>query len=157
MRKAAVNSMKLPPLKIKRIGNSSGFEAPAYMSAGASGMDLAAALDQPVTLKPMERALIPCGFSLELPEGLEAQVRPRSGLAIRSGISCLNSPGTIDHDYRGELKVILVNLGQEPFVVHPGDRIAQLVVQRVERVEVTLVEEVKDTPRGHGGFGSTGK
>jgi dUTP pyrophosphatase len=120
-------------------------------------MDLAAALEQPVMLLPGRRALIPCGFSMELPEGYEAQVRPRSGLAVRQGITCLNSPGTIDHDYRGEVKVILINLGEEPFEIKPGERIAQMVIHKVERAELQVVEEINHTARGGGGFGSTGK
>ena len=145
------------PIKIKRFGDAPGFSTPVYMSEGASGMDLFAALEKPVTLAPHQRALIPCGFSMELPEGYEAQVRPRSGLAIRHGITCLNSPGTIDHDYRGEVRVILVNLGEEPFVVQAGERIAQLVIQKVERASLELVEELRDSSRGGGGFGSTGR
>lgn len=144
------------PIKIKRLGAAPGFAAPAYMSAGAAGMDLCAALEVPLRLEPRQRALVPCGFSIELPEGYEAQVRPRSGLAIRNGITCLNSPGTIDHDYRGEVKVILVNLGEEPFEIKAGDRIAQLVIQKVERAAIEVVEELAGTERGAGGFGSTG-
>lgn len=144
------------PIKIKRLTGVPGFSPPAYMSAGAAGMDLCAALEQPLQIRPLERALVPCGFSMELPEGYEAQVRPRSGLAIRNGITCLNSPGTIDHDYRGEVKVILINLGQEPFEIKSGDRIAQLVIQRVERAQIELVEELNASARGAGGFGSTG-
>jgi dUTP pyrophosphatase len=126
------------------------------MSAGAAGMDLCAILEKPLSLLPFQRALVPCGFSMELPEGYEAQVRPRSGLAIRNGITCLNSPGTIDHDYRGEVKVILINLGQETFEIKSGDRIAQLVIKQVERAAIELVEELGDSARGAGGFGSTG-
>lgn len=126
------------------------------MSPGASGMDLHAALDQVVVLNPRERAMVPTGFSIELPEGYEAQVRPRSGLAIRNGVTCLNTPGTIDHDYRGEVKVILINLGQEPFTIEAGDRIAQMVVQPVTRITWELTDSLKDTLRGEGGFGSTG-
>ncbi len=144
------------PIKFKRVGSSPGFALPAYMSEGAAGMDLCAALDAPLTLAPRQRALVPCGFSMELPEGYEAQVRPRSGLALRHGVTCLNSPGTIDHDYRGEVKVILANLGEEPFEIKAGDRIAQMVVAKVERAAVELVEELTDTGRGTGGFGSTG-
>ena len=143
-------------LKIKRIGDAPGFAVPQYQSAGASGMDLHAAIPEKCVLKSLERALIPCGVSVEIPPGFEAQVRPRSGLAIRHGLTCLNSPGTIDHDYRGEVKVILVNLGTEPFEILPGDRIAQMVVQRVERVEMEWVEVVSTSQRGEGGFGSTG-
>ncbi|MCE9625768.1 MAG: dUTP diphosphatase [Deltaproteobacteria bacterium] len=145
------------PVKIKRVGTAADFSPPAYMSSGASGMDLCAALDQPMSLAPQARALVPCGFSMEIPEGYEAQVRPRSGLAIRNGITCLNSPGTIDHDYRGEVKVILINLGQEPFEIRSGDRIAQMVIQKVERADIEFVAELGETQRGGGGFGSTGK
>lgn len=155
MRKVVESSMNLP-IKIKREGEAPGFSVPTYMSPGAAGMDLHAALADPVILQPQERQLIPCGFSMELPEGYEAQVRPRSGLAIRHGITCLNSPGTIDHDYRGEVKVILINLGQEPFKIEAGDRIAQMVVARTERAEPTLVTELTESHRGEGGFGSTG-
>lgn len=144
------------PIKIKRLTEAPGFSPPAYMSDGAAGMDLCAALEKPLRIKPLERALVPCGFSMELPEGYEAQVRPRSGLAIRNGITCLNSPGTIDHDYRGEVKVILINLGQEPFEIRSGDRIAQMVIHRVERAEIEIVEELNSSARGAGGFGSTG-
>jgi dUTP pyrophosphatase len=126
------------------------------MSPGAAGMDLHAALPTSVTLKPFERKLIPCGFSMELPEGYEAQVRPRSGWAIRHGITCLNSPGTIDHDYRGEIQVILINLGQEEFKISAGDRIAQMIVKKVEQAELELVDSLNHSQRGEGGFGSTG-
>jgi dUTP pyrophosphatase len=143
-------------VRIKRVEGGGDFFPPRYMSEGASGMDLCAHIPEPVILKPMERRLIPCGFSMELPEGVEAQIRPRSGLAVRHGITCLNSPGTIDHDYRGEVKVILINLGQEPFEIKPGDRVAQMVVQRVERAQLESVEELRETGRGAGGFGSTG-
>ena len=144
------------PIKIKRVTEAPGFSAPAYMTAGAAGMDLCAAIEKPIRLNPQERGLVPCGFSMELPEGYEAQVRPRSGLAIRNGITCLNSPGTIDHDYRGEVKVILINLGQEPFEIHAGDRVAQMVIQRVERAAIEVVDELSVSDRGSGGFGSTG-
>ena len=143
-------------LRIKRVGEDPGFAMPEYMSHGASGMDLCASFPDPVVLKPLSRQLIPCGFSMELPEGYEAQIRPRSGLAIRSGITCLNSPGTIDHDYRGEIKIILINLGHEDFTVAPGDRVAQMIIQRVEQVKLELVEDINHTQRGAGGFGSTG-
>lgn len=143
-------------VRIKRVGEDPGFSAPRYMSPGASGMDLCASLARPVVLKPLHRELIPCGFSMELPEGYEAQIRPRSGLAIRHGITCLNSPGTIDHDYRGEIKIILINLGQEVFTINPGDRIAQMIIQKVEQVELEWADELPATERGEGGFGSTG-
>ena len=122
-----------------------------------AGMDLKANITEPVTLGPLERAMIPTGLFIALPDGTEAQVRPRSGLAAKFGISVLNSPGTIDADYRGEIKVILVNLSNEPFVVNPGERIAQLVVARYEKVEWEEVEVLDDTERGTGGFGSTGR
>jgi dUTP pyrophosphatase len=120
-------------------------------------MDLRANLQQPVTLQSLERALIPTGLFIELPEGFEAQVRPRSGLAIKQGITCLNTPGTIDSDYRGELKVILINLSTEPQTIHHGDRIAQMVVASVTKADLILVQQLNTTARGEGGFGHTGK
>lgn len=120
-------------------------------------MDLKADIKEPVTLAPLERAMIPTGLYIALPDGTEAQVRPRSGLAAKFGISVLNSPGTIDADYRGEVKVILVNLSNEPFVINPGERIAQMVVARYEKVEWDEVEVLDETERGEGGFGSTGR
>ncbi len=120
-------------------------------------MDLRADVDRSITLNSLERAIVPTGLYIELPAGYEAQVRPRSGLAARQGITCLNSPGTIDADYRGELKVILVNLSNEPQSIHPGERIAQIVIQQVERVELIQVNELTETTRGQGGFGHTGK
>jgi dUTP pyrophosphatase len=145
-------------MKIRRLPHGEGLEPPAYGTHGAAGMDLRAAVpeDAPMTLQPGSRALVPTGFCIAVPEGLEAQVRPRSGLALKSGISCLNSPGTIDSDYRGEVGVILINHGQEPFTIRRGDRIAQMVVARYERVEWQAVENLDDTVRGAGGFGSTG-
>lgn len=140
-----------------RIVNRSHHPLPAYETAAAAGMDIRACLDQPVTLKPLGRALIPTGLFIELPEGAEAQVRPRSGLAAKKGVTVLNSPGTIDADYRGEIKVILVNLSAEDFSVEDGERIAQLVVARHERVEWQLSDDLTGTERGAGGFGSTGK
>ena len=130
---------------------------PDYATAGSSGMDIRAFLDEPQILKPFERALIPTGLFVEIPEGYEIQVRPRSGLAIKQGITCLNTPGTIDADYRGEIKVILINLSREEQIIHPGDRIAQLVVQRVEKANWKQVEEIDVTERNAGGFGHTGK
>ena len=130
---------------------------PQYATAGASGMDIRADIAAAVTLQPLERNLIPTGLYIELPDGYEAQVRPRSGLAIRHGITCLNSPGTVDADYRGEIKVILVNLSAEPYAVQPGDRIAQMVIQRVEQAEWFVVDNIAITSRGEGGFGHTGK
>lgn len=140
-----------------RIVNQSSNPLPAYATSGASGMDLRASLAEPVSLQPLERALVPTGLFIELPQGFEAQVRPRSGLAIKQGITCLNTPGTIDADYRGEIKVILINLSNEVQQVLPGDRIAQMVIQKVEQVEWLLVQELATTTRGAGGFGHTGK
>lgn len=134
-----------------------GLELPAYATAGAAGMDLRAAVRAEVTLAPGARALISCGFRIALPEGYEAQVRPRSGLALRHGVTVANAPGTIDSDYRGTVAVILVNLGDEPFVVRRGERIAQLVVAPVTRVELTVVDELPASARGAGGFGHTGR
>jgi dUTP pyrophosphatase len=132
---------------------------PAYETSGSAGMDVRAAIpaEAPVTLPPGGRALIPAGFRLGLPEGYEAQVRPRSGLALKQGVTCLNAPGTIDSDYRGEVGVILVNHGQAPFVVNRGDRIAQLVIAPVTRAHLIRVEDLDATARGEGGFGSTGR
>ncbi|MBQ9476154.1 MAG: dUTP diphosphatase [Bacteroidales bacterium] len=140
-----------------KIVNKSAFPLPQYATALSAGMDLKANLEEPVTLGSLERAMIPTGLFIELPAGFEAQIRPRSGLAAKHGISVANSPGTIDADYRGEIKVILVNLSREPFVINPGERIAQMVVARHEKVEWKEVEELGDTERGAGGFGSTGK
>ena len=145
----------LPLLKLRRVGQRGPpLEPPSYQTEGAAGLDLRA--DEACTLAPGERRLVPTGIALELPPGHEGQVRPRSGLAVRHGIGMVNAPGTIDHDYRGEVGVVLVNLGREPFQIRRGDRIAQLVVAPVVRVEVQLVEELSGTGRGGGGFGSTG-
>ncbi len=130
---------------------------PAYQTEGAAGMDLKAAVDAEVVIPPMGRALIPTGVAISLPPGVEGQVRPRSGLAIRHGVTCLNSPGTIDSDYRGEVQVILANLGEEPFRVRRGDRIAQVVFSRVLSAGLTVVAELDGTARGAGGFGHTGR
>lgn len=137
--------------------NQSPHPLPAYETAGAAGMDLRAYLKEPVTLTPGQRALIPTGLFIQLPTGYEAQVRPRSGLAWKNGVTVLNSPGTIDADYRGEIKVILINFGREPFVVNDGERIAQLVIARHERITWSTSETLQDTGRGAGGFGSTGQ
>ncbi len=142
-------------LLIKKL-HSKDIPLPTYMTESASGLDLYAAVESPVILKPLDRALIPTGIAIELPKGFEAQVRPRSGLALKYGVTILNSPGTIDEDYRGELKIILVNLGREDFVVNRGDRIAQLVISKRYRVEVVEVEQLNDTKRNKGGFGHTG-
>ena len=140
-----------------KIVNRSKHALPSYATPLSAGMDLRANLDAPVTLQPLERRLVPTGLFIALPAGYEAQVRPRSGLAIKKGIGVLNSPGTIDADYRGEICVILVNLSNEAFVINDGDRIAQTVVARHETVEWTPVEALDETERGAGGFGHTGK
>ncbi len=140
-----------------RIVNESSHPLPAYATSGSSGMDLRAELKEVLTIEPLQRTLVPTGLFIEIPEGYEAQIRPRSGLAIKQGITCLNSPGTIDADYRGEIKVILINLSQETQVIYPGDRIAQMVVQKVERVEWEQVDSLTTTTRDSGGFGHTGK
>ena len=141
-------------LKIERLPHNKFL--PEYKTEGAAGMDLFAAISEPVTLKPLERALVPTGLKIELEHGYEAQIRPRSGLAAKHGITVLNTPGTIDADYRGEIKVILVNLSDTAFIVNPGERIAQMVVARYEHVEWEETESLDETERGAGGFGSTG-
>ncbi|AAC06559.1 dUTP diphosphatase [Aquifex aeolicus] len=143
-------------LKIKRLPHAQDLPLPSYATPHSSGLDLRAAIEKPLKIKPFERVLIPTGLILEIPEGYEGQVRPRSGLAWKKGLTVLNAPGTIDADYRGEVKVILVNLGNEEVVIERGERIAQLVIAPVQRVEVVEVEEVSQTQRGEGGFGSTG-
>lgn len=143
-------------MKVKVI-NRSRFDLPRYATPQSAGMDVRANIDEAVVLRPLERAVIPTGLSIELPEGYEMQIRPRSGLAAKHGITVLNSPGTIDADYRGEIRVILVNLSNEEFRIEAGERIAQMVVARHEQVEWELTEELADSERGAGGFGSTGK
>ncbi|MFZ9331120.1 MAG: dUTP diphosphatase [Chitinophagaceae bacterium] len=140
-----------------QIVNKSTHALPAYATSGSSGMDLRAFLSHPITLAPMERMLVPTGLFMEIPQGFEAQVRPRSGLAIKQGITCLNTPGTIDADYRGEIKVILINLSNEPQVIEDGDRIAQMIFQKVEQVEWVETDHLGETLRSEGGFGHTGK
>ena len=140
-----------------QIVNKSHHPLPEYATTGSSGMDIRAFLTSPITMAPMERVLIPTGLFLALPENWEAQIRPRSGLAIKQGLTCLNTPGTIDADYRGELKVILINLSNEAQVIQDGDRIAQIVFQKVEKVILQKVESLETTERGAGGFGHTGK
>jgi dUTP pyrophosphatase len=144
------------PVQIKII-NHSPYELPQYSTDGSSGMDLRAYLSAPVLLKSLERCLVPTGLFIELPAGFEAQVRPRSGLAAKQGLTCLNTPGTVDSDYRGEIKVILINLSAEEQQVQPGERIAQMVIQRVEKAVWQEVEILEETSRSSGGFGSTGK
>ncbi|RDJ17260.1 deoxyuridine 5'-triphosphate nucleotidohydrolase [Rhizobium phaseoli] len=147
-----------PTLNLIRLANGEGLELPAYESQGAAGMDLRAAVDgdAPLTLLPGKRALVPTGFIFEIPEGFEGQVRPRSGLAFKHGITCLNSPGTVDSDYRGEVKVLLANLGEEAFTVERGMRIAQMVIAPVTQARVAELTAASETARGAGGFGSTG-
>lgn len=140
-----------------RIINRSGNELPAYATESSAGMDLRADIAEPLEIKPLQRAMVPTGIFIALPEGTEAQVRPRSGLAAKYGVTVLNSPGTIDADYRGEVKVILVNLSDTVFIVNPGDRIAQMVIARYEKVEWEACDSLDETSRGEGGFGSTGK
>ena len=139
-----------------QIVNKSAYEAPFYATVNSAGMDLKANIDEAITLAPLQRAMVPTGLYIALPEGTEAQIRPRSGLAAKHGITVLNTPGTIDADYRGEIKVILVNLSNEAFTINPGERIAQMVVARYEKVEWDIVESLDETERGAGGFGSTG-
>jgi len=140
-----------------KIVNTSANPLPQYATKGSSGMDIRASLDIPVTLQPLERTLIPTGLFVEIPNGYEIQIRPRSGLAIKQGITCLNSPGTIDADYRGEIKIILINLSSEEQIIHHGDRIAQMIIQKTERAEWVQVEFLNETERATGGFGHTGK
>ena len=146
-------------LRVERLPHAEGLPPPAYETSGSAGMDLRAAVsdDAPVTLAPGARALVPTGLKIALEPGFEAQVRPRSGLALKHGITCLNSPGTVDSDYRGEVGVILINHGQEPFVIRRGERIAQMVIARYAQAEVAEVEALDETVRGAGGFGSTGR
>ena len=140
-----------------KIVNTSDNPTPEYATSGSAGMDLRAWLSEPVILKPMERKLISTGLFFEIPEGYEVQVRPRSGMAINHGITCLNSPGTVDSDYRGEIKIILVNLSAEPHTINSGERIAQMIVAKVEKAILKTVDQVQTTARGAGGFGHTGK
>lgn len=147
-----------PTLNLLRLPHGEGIELPAYETKGAAGMDLRAAVDDaaPIVLAPGKRALVPTGLIFEIPEGFEGQIRPRSGLAFKNGITCLNTPGTIDSDYRGEVKVLLINLGEEPFEITRGMRIAQMVIAPVTQARVAEITEASTTARGAGGFGSTG-
>ena len=140
-------------IKVVNKGNQ---PLPKYQTAQSAGMDLRANIDAPILIKPLDRKLIPTGLHIALPEGYEAQIRPRSGLAIKNGITCINTPGTIDADYRGDVGVILVNLSNEDFVVKPGERIAQMVINKFEQAEFEVVEELDETERGEGGYGHTG-
>ena len=142
-------------MKVKII-NKSHHQLPAYQTILSAGMDLRANLEAPITLDPLQRCMVPTGLFMALPEGYEAQVRPRSGLAIKKGVTVLNTPGTIDADYRGEICVILVNLSSEPFVINDGERVAQMIISRYEQVEWEAVETLDETERGAGGFGHTG-
>lgn len=142
-------------MKVK-IVNKSAFDTPFYATEKSAGMDIKANIEEPIVLRPLQRAMVPTGLYIALPEGTEAQIRPRSGLAAKHGITVLNTPGTIDADYRGEIKVILVNLSNDDFTINPGERIAQMVVARYEKVEWDSVEVLDETERGTGGFGSTG-
>jgi len=140
-----------------KVINQSDNEIPQYATPGSAGMDLKANLKEPVNLKPLQRQMIPTGLFIELPDGYEGQVRPRSGMANKQGITCLNSPGTVDSDYRGEIKIILINLSDSDQTIHHGDRIAQLIIARVEKAKWELVHELNSSARGEGGFGHTGK
>ncbi len=138
------------------IVNKSGNPLPEYATAGAAGMDIRAYVETEITLQPLERTLVPTGIFIEIPNGYEAQIRPRSGLAIKQGITCLNTPGTIDSDYRGEVKIILINLSTTPQIINNGDRIAQIIFAKTEKAELLVVQQLEDTNRGAGGFGHTG-
>ena len=151
--------MSTDTVQVRPLPHFEGLELPAYETSGSAGMDVRAAVPvaAPITLKPGERAMVPTGLSVAIPEGYEIQVRPRSGLAAKHGLTCLNTPGTIDSDYRGEIKVILINLGAEAFVIQRGERIAQLVLAPVTRLAWSEVDALDETARGAGGFGSTGR
>ena len=147
--------METIELKIEKLPHCK--ELPQYQTEGAAGMDIRAAIDEPLTLDSLERALVPTGLKIELPHGYEAQIRPRSGMAIKHGISMINSPGTIDEDYRGEVKIAVVNLSKDAYTIEPNERIAQMVISKVEQPKIVPVLKVSETSRGAGGFGSTGK
>lgn len=138
------------------VAKKEGVQLPRYATEASSGVDLCAFIEEPLVIKPLERSLLPTGIFISIPEGYEAEVRPRSGIAIKHGVTILNTPGTIDADYRGEVKVILINLGSEPFVINNGDRIAQMVFKKVAQVDWKVVEALPESARGEGGFGSTG-
>ena len=148
--------MKSPAVLIKKLSNLSDFQLPTYQSDEAAGVDLSASIKEPVKILPWEKEIIPCGISISMPRGLEAQVRPRSGLAFKHGITILNTPGTIDSDYRGEIKVVLINLSKQEFIIEPKDRIAQMVFSNVSQVKFKEVDDLDTTKRGNDGFGSTG-
>ncbi len=148
--------MERPVLKVEVLPGQEDLGLPAYATEGAAGLDLKAALSDPLTLKPGERGIVPTGLKMAIPQGFEGCVRPRSGLAMKQGLTLTNAPGTIDSDYRGEVKVLVINLGQEPVVLKRGDRIAQLLISPIAHAQVVKVEQVDDTVRGAGGFGHTG-
>jgi dUTP pyrophosphatase len=154
---ATLSSIKIKQSMKIQVINKSKHTLPSYATIASAGMDIKANLEQPITLQPMERCLVPTGLYMAIPVGYEAQVRPRSGLAIKKGITVLNSPGTVDADYRGEVGVVLVNLSKEPFVIEDGERIAQMVIARHEQPQWEEVDTLDDTERGAGGFGHTGK
>ncbi|MGM0588553.1 MAG: dUTP diphosphatase [Bacteroidota bacterium] len=144
-------------VNIEWLDHGQGLQEPGYETKSAAGMDIRVAVDEPITIHPGDRALVPTGFRMALPEGYEAQIRPRSGLAYKHGITMLNTPGTIDADYRGEVKILAINLGDKPYTVHRGDRLAQMVIAPITQAQVAVVDHLDDTARGDGGFGSTGK
>jgi dUTP pyrophosphatase len=144
-------------IPLKRLPHADGLSLPEYASSGSAGLDLKAAVDVDYTIEPGKTSLVPTGLAIALPEGYEGQVRPRSGLAMKHGIGIINSPGTIDSDYRGEIKVLLINFSHDPFIVQRGDRIAQLIVARFEQIEWSLMDKLPDSYRGEGGFGHTGR
>ena len=148
--------MKSPSVLIKKLSNLSDFQLPTYQSDEAAGVDLSASIEESIKILPWEKEIIPCGISISMPRGLEAQIRPRSGLAFKHGITILNTPGTIDSDYRGEIKVVLINLSKQDFLIHPKDRIAQMVFSNVSQVKFKEVNNLDLTKRGADGFGSTG-
>ena len=148
--------MKPPSVLIKKLSNLSDFQLPTYQSDEAAGVDLSASIEKPIKILPWEKEIIPCGISISMPRGLEAQIRPRSGLAFKHGITILNTPGTIDSDYRGEIKVVLINLSKQEFLIHPKDRIAQMVFSNISQVKFKEVNDLDTTKRGADGFGSTG-
>lgn len=150
------NAIMTPTVRIKRLPHGSDLELPRYETALAAGCDVRAAVDAPITLRTGERFMVPTGIAIALPEGWEAQMRPRSGLAAKNGVTCVNAPGTIDADYRGELKVILINHGAEDFIINRGDRIGQMVIAPVFQARFDEVDTLDETVRGEGGFGSTG-
>ena len=151
-----MNKIKSAAVLIKKLSNLKDFNIPAYQSDEAAGVDLSASIEQPVKILPWEREIIPCGISISMPRGLEAQIRPRSGLAFKHGITILNTPGTIDSDYRGEIKIVLINLSKKEFLIQPKDRIAQMIFTEVTQVTFKEVDDLDSTNRGIDGFGSTG-